>query len=600
MQDLRKLVQYLFKYKRNVSLSICSHVLMAIFTVISIPLIIPFFQLLFSNSVDNIVRPDSSLDLVGWLKYYFMSIIESHGEERALLFVCALIVLTFLLKNFFRYLAMFFMVPVRSNIVRDLRSGLYLHYINSPLSELKETQRGDLISRITSDVQEVEWSILRFIDAIFKSPIIIVGSIAFMLSINVKLTLFVFILMAFTTIVIGTLSRTLKKQSLDLQSKLASMSSIVDETLDGSIPIKVFRANSYWGDRFQIFNDGFRRIMNKVTWRQDLSSPVSEFLGVSLVVVLLWFGSKMVLQNALASEDFFAFIFAFYNVIEPSKSFATAFYNVRKGAASLQRIDQILQNEHEESIPDGNLDFAFESHIEFKDVIFSYDKEPVLSSLNFRINKGEKVAIVGPSGAGKSTILNILLKLLKPQSGNVYFDNMSLDNIKKESYYLNVGFVSQNPFLFNASISENIKMGRTVADEKLINRSLELSHSKNFISKLENGLNHQIGDRGENLSGGEKQRLTIARALIEDPELLIFDEPTSALDPESEKIVSAAITDALKDRTAIIIAHRLSTIKYADRILVLDSGKIVEQGSHEELLQTGGIYSDYVRIQSIV
>lgn len=601
MQDIKQLVYYLLRYKGTVSLSVICHMLMAVFTVISIPLVIPFFQLLFSSSVEKAVsKPDSALKVIDWLKYYFLQIIESQGTSRALLLVCVLIVITFFFKNLFRYLAMFFMVSVRSGTVRDLRSALYQHYLENAVIQQHGQKRGDLIARIISDVQEVEWSILRFVDAIFKSPIVIIGSILIMLSINIKLTFFVFILMAFTTIVIGSLSKTLKKQSMSLQEKLSRMTSTVDETLDGALLIKVFRVADYWRSRFESLNDSFRRTLNRVSWRQDLSSPLSEFLGVSLVVVLLWYGSHLVLSGSMASEDFFAFIFAFYNVIEPSKSFATAFYNVRKGSAALQRIDEQLNIENNK-LPgeEGDLSFEMNKGIYFENVSFSYEKDVVLENLNMEIRKGEKVAIIGPSGAGKTTIMMLLMKMLKPSSGTIYIDNIPLEKINRNNLYRSLGLVTQEPFLFNASIEENLTLGRQITAPDKINQSLSQAHADDFVKKLENGIKTIIGDRGDKLSGGEKQRLTIARAVLENPDLLILDEPTSALDPESEEAVSEAILSALKDRTAIIIAHRMSTIKYADRILVLNKGRIVEQGNHKELLEKKGIYADYVKIQSI-
>ncbi|NNE27392.1 MAG: ABC transporter ATP-binding protein [Saprospiraceae bacterium] len=598
MQDIQKLVQYLLKYKSKVILSIFCHILMAVFTVISIPLIIPFFQLLFNTTSETVASPDSVFDVVNYLKYIFTQVIDNQGTDRALLLVCLLVVITFLLKNVFRYLAMFFMVSVRSNIVRDLRKGLYQHYLSLSISSLKNSQRGDLISRLTGDVQEVEWSMLRFIDAIFKSPLIIIGSIFFMLSINARLTLFVFVLMLFTALVIGTLSKTLKKQSLVLQNLLASLTSTVDETLDGAVPLRVFRVQKKWAERFKKVNEAFRHTLNKVTWRQDMSSPLSEFLGVSLVVVLLWYGSKLVLQGDMASEDFFAFIFAFYNVIEPSKSFATAYYNVRRGSAALQRIDDQIQSEILEENA-GEKAFKFEQKIKVEDLSFKYENDWVLRDVSFQLNKGETLAIVGASGSGKTTLMNLLLKLIAPQEGRILIDNIPLDDIDKNEYYSHIGLVTQTPFLYNDSIRNNITLGREPISDETINNALELANASAFLQNLEGKLDYNVGDRGEQLSGGEKQRITIARALLEDPDILILDEPTSALDPKSEQKVSMAIINALQDRTAIIIAHKLATIKYADRIIVLDNGRIVEEGRHDDLIAQEGQYAAYVKIQSV-
>jgi subfamily B ATP-binding cassette protein MsbA len=599
MQELRKLLGYLKAYKKLVGLSALCHILMALFTVISIPLIIPFFQVLFSKTPTVKTAPEHWYDIIAYLEYYFVDIIQQHGTQRALLIVCLLIMMTFFLKNLFRYLAMFFMVPVRSSIVERLRTQLYEQYLQTEIQDNKFANRGDLISRIISDVQEVEWSILRFVDAVFKSPIVIIGSVLFMVSINIRLSLFVLILMLFTAIVIGTLSKTLKKQSRDLQQNLAGMTTIVDETLDGNLLINIFRVKSFWITRFSTLNSRFRTVLNRVTWRRDLSSPLSEFMGVSVVVVLLWYGSRMVLNQEIAAEVFFAFIFAFYNVIEPSKSFSTAFYNIQKGVAALERIQSVIAIEPAFAQAKENRPFSFNHKLSFQEISFSYDNQKVLDQLSFSIKKGEKIAIVGPSGAGKSTLVMLLLKNLSPQSGHILLDDTPLSVIDRQSLYQNVGIVTQHPFLFNDTIYNNITLGRQGITEAQMSQALSKAQLQEFVSHLPKGMDTIIGDRGESLSGGEKQRLTIARALLEDPELLILDEPTSALDPESEQGISNAIIDALKDRTAIIIAHRLSTIKYADRILVLNDGRIVEDGNHNELLALRGMYADYVRLQSI-
>lgn len=598
MQDLRKLLSYLSQYKGLVSLSAASHILMALFTVVSVPLIIPFFQVLFTKTPVNVVRPEHWYDIIALLEYHFVTLINQNGTGYALVIVCLLIVLCFFLKNLFRYLAMFFMVPVRSSIVERMRSQLYAKYLDPVFTFDQQNNRGDLITRITADVQEVEWSILRFIDAVFKAPVIIIGSVLFMLSINVKLTLFVFVLMGFTIIVIGTLSKTLKKQSHALQNQLSGMTTIVDETLDGNLLIDIFRSGNFWINRFESLNISFRKILNRVTWRRDLSSPLSEFLGVSVVVVLLWYGSILVLDGELQAEVFFAFIFAFYNVIEPSKSFSTAYYNIQKGAAALERINDLIHSEKTKEIQ-GETPFAFDKEIRFENVSFAYDAQPVLDDINIVIKKGERVALVGPSGAGKTTLILLLLGHLKPSAGRITIDGTPVPQIQKDAYYRKVGLVTQTAFLFNDTISNNITLGRKNIDSARINEALGLSQSNAFVNALPDQLQTIIGDRGDSLSGGERQRLTIARALLEDPELLILDEPTSSLDPESERGVSRIIMDAMHSRTALIIAHRLSTIKFADRILVLKDGKIIEDGKHEDLLNKNGVYADYVKLQSI-
>lgn len=599
MQDFKKLFNYLSPYRSKVILSVMCHVLMAIFTVISIPLIIPFFHFLFSTTPENVQRPDSYLKVVDWLQYYFIQLIDNFGANKALILTCVFLLATIFLKNLFRYLAMFFMVPVRSGIVRDLRNTIYSSFLNFSFDEQKDSQRGDLLTRINSDVQEIEWNILRFIDTILKSPIIIVGAILLMLSISYKLTAFVFVLMLFTVLVIGTLSRKLKRQSKDLQDGVSRLTSVIDETLDGVLMLNVYRVKNIWSKMFGGINNEVRDKFNKVVRRQELSSPLSEFLGVSVVVVLLWYGAKLVMNNELQPEAFFAFVLAFYHVIEPLKSFSTAYYYIKKGAASLERIEDIVIKDNV-IFEKRDLAFTFNDELSLDKVSYSYDNTKVLNEISFKIKKGQKVALVGASGSGKSTITRLLLQIIKPDKGQLKLDALDMWKINKDDLYKSIGFVTQQPFLYNESIRNNILLGRTNIDDTKIEACLKLACADELVNQLSEGLDTIIGDRGSALSGGEQQRLTIARALLEDPEILILDEPTSALDPQSEKIVSQAIINILEDRTAIIVAHRLSTIKFVDYIFVLDKGMIVESGTHEELSQRNGIYANYVKIQSVV
>lgn len=600
MKDILRLLTYIIPYKKLVLSSIICHVFMALFTVISIPLIIPFFQVLFSRTPVNSVIPQSNWDIIGWLEYYFIEVLETYGTDKAILMVCGAIVITFLMKNVFRYLAMFFMVPVRSNVVRDLRSQLYAKYINYNFIQDQEHNKGDLISRITADVQEVEWSILRFIEIIFKSPIVIIGSIILMLSINVKLTMFVFVLMLFTGVVIGTLSKTLKRQSVALQDRLAKMTSSVDEGIDGAMMINVYQTQPYWKEKFSVINNTYRKLLNKVSWRQDLSSPLSEFMGVSVVVVLLWYGSHLVLNSELKPETFFAFIFAFYNVIEPSKSFSSAFYNIKKGIAAFERIDDVLSGSaYISDIISHGEKVYFKNEIRFENVSFSYEDMKVLDNLSFTIKACEKIALVGPSGAGKSTIKKLLLGYLKPDTGAIYIDDVDIGDISMAEWYQQLGIVSQKAFLYNDTVRNNVTLGRAGISDDQIWEAMKECYAYNFVQNMPHKLDTMVGDSGEMISGGEQQRLTIARALVANPSILIFDEPTSALDAESETKVSQAINNALEKRTAVVIAHRISTIKKMDRIIVLDKGRVIESGNHEALVDKKGIYADYVSLQSI-
>ncbi|MGA0284574.1 MAG: ABC transporter ATP-binding protein [Saprospiraceae bacterium] len=599
MRDFRKLYRLLYPYRGKVLLSTLSHLLMALFTIVSIPLIIPLFHFLFSTRPEQSERPDSIFDIIDWLQYYFLEIIDNYGADKALLLTCLFIALTIFLKNLFRYLALYIMVPVRSSVARDLRTKLYDSYLDLSYDQEKNNSRGDLITRMSNDVQEIEWNMLRFIDTMIKSPIIVVGAVFLMLSISVTLSFFVLVLMVFTALVIGTLSKTLKRQSSQLQSQLSMITKTTDESLDGTLLIKIYRVGQFWRDSFSSRNESYRQKFDRVTRRQELSSPMSEFLGVTVVVALLWFGARMVMNTDLRAETFFAFVLAFYHVIEPLKSFSTAYYYLRRGSASLERIDELTDLHNDSLSVDGKEDFVFNNTIEFNAVSYAYGESRVLNKLDLKIQKGQKVALVGASGAGKSTIIRLLLKMIKAHGGTISFDGRRIDEIRKESLYKSIGYVSQQSFIFNDTVRNNITMGRSNIPDSLIWDCLKMARADGFVKAMGKGLDSLISERGSDLSGGEKQRLTIARALVENPDILILDEPTSSLDPESERVLSEAVINILKDRTALIIAHRLSTIQSVDNIFVIDNGKIVDSGTHDELSSREGIYAQYVNIQNI-
>lgn len=601
MKGFWKLLSGIRKYKRNFGLSIVSNILLSLFTVVSIPLLIPFFQILFDRTLTTPVKPVSS-DLSAWIQYYLSVFILEHGKEKALLIICGVMLAIFFMKNLFRYAAMYFMAPVRNGIMYDLRKQLYDKFLELPLSFYSEEKKGSLISTMTFDVQEIEWSILNVLEAVFKSPIIMLGSVIFMLYIHVQLTLFVFVLILFTALIIGGISRSLKQKSGMAQEKIAGVTSHLEESLGAMRIIKAFGAENWQRHKFNQENTQYRNLLTEVLRRRDLSAPLSEFLGVGIVTVLLWYGSTLVFQESLAPETFFAFVFAFYQVIEPAKSFSSAYYNIRKGLAALDRIDRIMHTENHVAEPSAPVNkTTFDADIVFRNVSFRYEGSDnnALHQINISIKKGSKIALVGSSGSGKSTMVDLLPRFYDPVEGEIYLDGIDIRNLRLQDLRKMFGVVSQDALLFNDTVEDNIRFGEYAYSEEEIRQAAIAAHAHDFIAEMPFGYKTNIGDRGVKLSGGQRQRLTIARAILRNPSILILDEATSALDSESEKAVQEALSEIMEGRTAFIIAHRLSTIKNADLILVLDKGSIVEQGTHEQLILRNGLYSRLVNLQSV-
>ena len=596
MANLFTLLKHLAPYKKYVFATILSQILLAVFTVISIPMIIPFFQVLFNEETKVYDEPVSIWKGAEWLEYTFNEFIAQYDRLDALLYICIGIVSIFLLKNLFRYLSLFFINPARNGIVKDLRSGMFSHLINIPIHQLKTHKRGDIITRLTSDAQEVEWSILQVLDAFIKAPLTIIGSLAFMLYISPSLTLFVFALMLFTVLIIGTISKTLKRESKGIQESLSAMTSNIDETVTGMDNVRSFNVEGKWIEKFEAENQNFYQRTVKMLRRKDLAGPTSEFLGILVVAVLLYYGSFKVFQGSFSAETFFAFIFAFYQIIEPSKSFSSAYYNYKKGQAAYERIVEFSNLADPVMADQGLAIDKLNTAIEFDSIDFVYPDEQskALDHIDLKIQQGEHVAFVGASGSGKTSMFNMLLKFYQPTGGSILIDGKDLSDLSTNSWRRQIALVTQQPFIFNDSIYENIKFGRDYIDREKARKALRQARLSKYVDLLD----QSVGERGQLLSGGEKQRLAIARALAGDPELLLLDEPTSALDAQAENEVSQAIKDAMIGRTAIIIAHRFTTIKHADKIVVLDKGKIVQEGTHERLSKEDGFYKKYLELQS--
>ena len=601
LSPIRQLFYYLRKYKGSLILNIVCNILMALCMVISIPIIIPFFQILFRRvtpspepiafSINNIQK---------WLEYIFGQLVQTYSEETALIIVCVTFVVIFFLKNLFRYLSVVFMAQVRNGIVRDLRNSIYEKYMHLPLAFFTRGKKGDLMARISTDVNEIEYSILNVMESLFKEPIVIIGSITFMLFTSVSLTLFVFVLIIFTAVIVGRISRNLKRQSKVVQQQASDLMIHVEESLNGMRIVQGFNAQEYQQSRFGKISDNYRRLLTKIMYRRDLSSPLSEVLGITIVSVLLWYGARLVFRAELQPETFFAFLYAFFNVIAPSKSFSSAYYHIQKGLAAVDRVNEVLHNTEEIKQADNAKPItSFQNEIEFKNVGFSYlkDGEWVLQNINLRIPKGQVVAIVGSSGSGKSTLVDLLPRFHDVSEGSIVIDGTDIRDVNIKQLRSLMGIVNQDPVLFHDTLYNNIAFGNPNATLDEVIAVAKIAQIHDFIMSSPRQYDTIVGDRGSTLSGGERQRMTLARALLMNPPILILDEATASLDSKSEKLVQEALARVMEGRTSIVIAHRLSTIQYADQIIVLQDGRIVETGDHASLMQRQGEYAKFVGLQ---
>jgi len=597
-------LRYAYPYKWYAVLNIIFNILGALFSLVSLASLVPVLNILFKQSEPvNTLMPwgINTKVIFNNINYYITQEINARGELNTLMLICVGIVILFLFKNLFRYLALFYVAVLRNGVVKDLRNALYHKILILPLAYYTEQRKGDIISRITSDVQEVEWSILSSLEMMFRDPITIVIYLFAMFRISPELTIFVILVLPVAGLLIGWIGRSLRRTSQKGQKKMGELLSLIEETISGLRIIKGFNAIDYSYQNFDKNNRGFMRLMVRLFRKRDLASPVSEFLGIAVTALILWYGGRLILssESSLSAPSFILYIGIFSQIIVPAKAITTAFYNVEKGAASIERINQVLDaKEVIEEKPDAKPISQFDSGIEYRNVSFRYEKEFVLENINLVVPKGKTIALVGPSGGGKSTLVDLLPRFYDVTEGGILVDGTDLRDLRIDHVRGLMGLVSQETILFNGTIAENIAFGKKDISPEQVVHAAKVANAHEFIEKLEFGYQTNIGDRGIKLSGGQRQRISIARAVLKNPPILILDEATSALDTESERLVQEALINLMKNRTSIVIAHRLSTIQHADEIVVIQAGKIAEQGTHEELLGLKGIYSRLCEMQS--
>ncbi len=603
MDKFRRIFSYLTPYKTSVALNIFFSFLSAIFNVFSVIMIIPVLQILFEMQpvVTEPVPFQLSTDALTNNFYYLAShMMMNYGSIATLMVVGLFAILMSFLKNAFKYAAMYNLAWIRNVVVKDIRNELYRKSLVLPLSYHSNEKKGDLISRMTSDVQQIEHSIISSLEMVFREPITIVVILASLLIMSTSLTLGVLILLPISGLIIGRIGKTLRSTALKGQNKLGVILSVLEETLTGIRVIKAFNAEEKMKDRFLSINSFYTLIMTKMYRRQYLASPMSEFLGTVVVILIVWYGGSLVLSedSSLSPAAFIGYLMLFAMIINPAKSFSTAYYNILKGMASADRIDDILKAEVTiQDKPDAKQLKEFSDSIALRNVSFRYEKDLVLDNVSLTIPKGKTIALVGQSGAGKSTLVDLIPRLYDVTGGEVLLDEINIKDIKIHDLRALMGNVNQEAILFNDNFFNNIAFGEYNVAEADVIRAAKIANAHEFIIKTSLGYYTNIGDRGNKLSGGQRQRLSIARAILKNPPILILDEATSALDTESEKLVQEALSNVMKNRTSIVIAHRLSTVVNADLICVMHEGKIVEKGTHEELLALEGYYKKLHSLQ---
>ncbi len=606
-QNLTKLIPYTKPYKSHIIWNVIYNILYALFSTLAMITMFPLLEVLFKKSTAVIKEPHYTgvlnLGQFGkdWLFFTISDLNQKQGPQFALLLAVVLVIVTFLLKNLFNYLASYHITHLKNGVLRDLRQKMYHKIIDLPISYYSEKRKGDIMARMLGDVNEVQNSFFSILELIVKEPLTIVFTIIAMLNISVNLTLFVFVFIPVSGFIISKIGKSLKSKSTRAQQESGYFISLVEESLSGLKVVKSYNAENQFKKRFDDSINTLMKLTNSIGNKNNLASPMSEFMGIVTIATLLWYGGNLVLvDKTLDGALFLVYMLLSYNILTPAKNISKASYAVKNGLAAAERVFEVLEIEnaitnHDEAVIKDN----FESKIEISNINFKYEDENVLKDFSLEVVKGQTVALVGQSGSGKSTIANLLTRFYDVNEGSIQIDGIDLKQLNLQSLRGLIGLVTQDSILFNDSIRANIALGKEDATDEEIVEALKIANAYEFVKELPNGIHTNIGDSGNKLSGGQKQRLSIARAVLKNPPIMILDEATSALDTESEKLVQVALENMMQNRTSIVIAHRLSTIQKANKIIVMQKGKIVEQGTHEELIALNGTYNKLVSMQSL-
>jgi subfamily B ATP-binding cassette protein MsbA len=604
MKKYARVFKYIRQYKSEAFLYILFISLSIIFSIVSLGMLFPFLEMIFKTGqgAGTGFAGNSTNPIVVFIRSVLEKSISTRGQVETLAFICVFIVVSIFFKNLFLYLGYYILNPLKNKIVNRIRNELFEKVLRLPIGYFTQQKKGDVISRMTNDLNEVDVSVVGTLEGWVRDPLTIIITLVMLLVISVPLTLFVLLCIPIVGFVIGRITRSLKRQSHDVALYHAESVSILDETLSGLRVIKAFNSEDMIRARFFNNNEAMLATRNKIGYRRDMASPVSELLGVIIFAAILYFGGQLVLSGefGLTGSLLITYLGIFYNLINPTKTLSTSFSNMAKGSAAIGRIEEVLNTQSTiDDNEDGQKLDSFNHSIEFRNVSFGYDGVDVLRNINLTIQKGKTVALVGSSGAGKSTLADLVPRFHDVSGGELLIDGVNIRDYALRSVRDQISIVTQEPILFNDSIGRNIRLGKQEASDGEVESAAKVANAFNFIVKKEKGFETNIGDRGTKLSGGERQRLTIARAVVKNPPILILDEATSSLDTESERLVQDAINNMMQNRTSLVIAHRLSTIRHADEIIVLQKGEIVERGNHEQLMQKGGYYYKLVQMQEL-